>query len=181
MKGEPPGGGVCRLLSHEDGLFRLTLSITEEKLESAPLILPEGFAAVAAAVFRDASAGIGRAPWDFSILLCDDGLIRRLNRQFRGVDAPTDVLSFEIAGECEDEAGRAFFCAGEIIISLDSLAFNSDEFRVSKNEELKRLVIHGILHLNGMDHCGSSPDQEMLQVQESILKALGAVTLLKEE
>ena len=184
MKEEPPGScSIHCLLSRENGLFRLTLNIVEEKLSCAALINAEGIADVAAAVFQDGRAGIRRAPWDFSILLCDDALIRALNRQYRGIDGPTDVLSFEIGGEYADEdgAGKAFFCAGEIVISIDRLAFNSAEFGVSKNEELKRLVIHGILHLNGMDHADNSPEQEMLQIQESILKTLEGVTLLKEE
>ena len=183
MNEEPPGScSICTLLERENNLFRLTLNIIEEKQASAALINAESFADVAAAVFKDERAGIKRAPWDFSVLLCGDELIRSLNKQYRGIDAPTDVLSFEIGGEYEDErAGKAFFCASEIVISLDRLAFNSDEFSVSKNEELKRLVIHGILHLSGMDHSDNTLEQEMLQIQESILKTLDGVTLLKEE
>ena len=183
MKEEPPGNiSLCQLLESENEFFRLTLNITEEKQASAASINAESFADVAAAVFKDEQAGIRRAPWDFSVLLCGDELIRSLNRQYRGIDGPTDVLSFEIGGEYEDErSGKAFFCAGEIVISIDRLAFNSADFGVSRNEELKRLVIHGILHLNGMDHSDNSPEQKMLQIQESILKTLAGVTLLKEE
>ena len=181
MKDEPPGScSIHCLLSRENGLFRLTLNIIEEKLSCAPLVNEEGFADVAVAVFKDERAKIRRIPWDFSILLCDDALIRSLNRQYRGIDGPTDVLSFEIGDEYED-ADKAFFCAGEIVISIDRLAFNSREFGVSRNEELKRLVIHGMLHLNGMDHSDNTLEQEMLQIQESILKTLEGVTLLKEE
>ena len=183
MKEEPPGScSIHPLLESDNELFRLTLNIIEEKLSCAALINAEGFADVANAVFKDERAGIKRIPWAFSVLLCDDALIHSLNKQYRGIDAPTDVLSFEIGDEYVDErAGKAFFCAGEIVISIDRLAFNSDEFNVSKNEELKRLVIHGILHLNGMDHIDNSPEQEMLQIQESILKTLEGATLLKEE
>ena len=183
MNEEPPGG-LClhTLLEIDDNLFRLTLNIIEEKLASAASINAEGFADVAAAVFKDERAGIRRIPWDFSVLLCDDGLIRSLNRQYRGIDAATDVLSFEIGGEyADEEAGKTFFCAGEIVISIDRLAFNSAEFGVGRNEELKRLVIHGILHLNGMDHSDNTLEQEMLQIQESILKTLEDAALLKEE
>ncbi len=172
---------IHRLLAHENEFFRLTVSITAEQLSSAPAILPDGFAAVAAAVFQSPEAEIHRVPWDFSIVLCGDGFIHALNRQFRNIDAPTDVLSFEIGGEYEENPIKTFFCAGEIIVSLDHLVFNSDEFNVSKNEELKRLVIHGILHLNGMDHSGSSLGQKMLKIQESILKTLDGVFVLKEE
>ena len=52
---------------------------------------------------------------------------------------------------------------------LDSLKSNAETFHVSVNEELKRLLIHGTLHLSGMDHSDNSPQQEMLQLQEKIL------------
>ena len=183
MKDEPPGSCTLHcLLERENELFRLTLNIIEEKLSARALIFSDAFSEVAATVFKDGRAGIKRIPWDFSVLLCDDALIHSLNKQYRGIDAATDVLSFELGDEYVDErAGKTFFCAGEIIISLDRLAFNSDEFSVSKNEELKRLVVHGILHLNGMDHSDNSLEQKMLQIQESILTTLDGVTLLKEE
>lgn len=180
MTDDPPGGLTFHpLLAGENSLFRLSLSITGERLDSVSRILAEGFMDACAAVFKSRRAGIKRIPWEFSILLCGDGLIRDLNRQYRGIDAPTDVLSFETAGEGALEAGNPFFFAGEIVISLDTLAANSAEFGVSENEELKRLVIHGILHLNGMDHLDNSPEQEMLKIQESILETLGDVILLK--
>lgn len=107
--------------------------------------------------------------WDISLLFCDDAFIQNLNRQYRDIDSPTDVLSFEQGDEYFDEAGETRFMAGDIVISLDSLSFNAEEFNVDINEELKRLIVHGILHLNGMDHSDNSPEQEMLKFQEELL------------
>ncbi len=107
--------------------------------------------------------------WDISLLFCDDAFIQNLNKQYRDIDAPTDVLSFEQGDEYFDEAGETRFMAGDIVISLDSLHFNAEEFNVEINEELKRLIVHGILHLNGMDHSDNSPEQEMLKFQEELL------------
>ena len=107
--------------------------------------------------------------WDISLLFCDDAFIQNLNKQYRDIDAPTDVLSFEQGDEYFDEAGETRFMAGDIVISLDSLRFNAEEFNVEINEELKRLIVHGILHLNGMDHSDNSPEQEMLKFQEELL------------
>lgn len=107
--------------------------------------------------------------WDISLLFCDDAFIQNLNKQYRDIDSPTDVLSFEQGDEYFDEAGETRFMAGDIVISLDSLRFNAEEFNVDINEELKRLIVHGILHLNGMDHSDSSPEQEMLKFQEELL------------
>ena len=107
--------------------------------------------------------------WDISLLFCDDAFIQNLNKQYRDIDLPTDVLSFEQGDEYFDDAGETRFMAGDIVISLDSLHFNAEEFNVEINEELKRLIVHGILHLNGMDHSDTSPEQEMLKFQEELL------------
>ena len=107
--------------------------------------------------------------WDISLLFCDDAFIQNLNKQYRDIDSPTDVLSFEQGDEYFDDAGETRFMAGDIVISLDSLHFNAEEFNVEINEELKRLIVHGILHLNGMDHLDNSPEQEMLKFQEELL------------
>lgn len=107
--------------------------------------------------------------WDISLLFCDDAFIQNLNKQYRDIDSPTDVLSFEQGDEYFDDAGETRFIAGDIVISLDSLRFNAEEFNVEINEELKRLIVHGILHLNGMDHSDNSPEQEMLKFQEELL------------
>ena len=180
MTEEPSGDlSVRRLLAHEDELFRLAVSIAPEKDEASSSLLPSGFAQVASAVFLNPLSEMRRVPWDFSIVLCGDSLIRDLNRKFRELDEPTDILSFEGGGEYSDSAGKSFFCAGELVISLDALSRNAAEFNVSENEELKRLVIHGILHLNGMDHSGSSLGQKMLKIQETILKTLDDVFVLK--
>ena len=88
---------------------------------------------------------------EISILFCDDEFIHQLNKEYRDIDNPTDVLSFENGMEYTDDEGT-WYSAGDIIISLDTLPKNADYFGVSPNEELKRLLIHGTLHLNGMDH-----------------------------
>ena len=107
--------------------------------------------------------------WDISLVFCNDAFIHTLNKTYRKIDAPTDVLSFEQGEEYCDEAGQTRFSAGDIVISLDSLKSNAETFHVSVNEEHKRLLIHGTLHLSGMDHSDNSPQQEMLQLQEKIL------------
>ncbi len=170
-----------RILAHESELFRLAVSVAAKKSPSFCEILPDGFTEVASSVFLNPLSEIRHLPWDFSIVLCDDSFIRQLNKKYRNLDEPTDILSFEDGGEYSDNSGKAFFCAGELVISLDSLSHNAKEFNVSKNEELKRLVIHGILHLNGMDHLGNSLDQKMLKIQEEILKTLEGVFVIGED
>ncbi len=114
---------------------------------------------------------------EVSILFCNDEYIKELNSSYRNIDAPTDVLSFENGEEYEDEEGK-WFCAGDIAISIDTLPVNAEYFKQDKDSELKRLLVHGLLHLNGMDHGeehieeGVEPEGEMLVLQEETLKKL---------
>ena len=114
---------------------------------------------------------------EISVLFCSNEFIQELNKNYRHIDSATDVLSFENGEEYEDEEG-VWFCAGDIAVSLDMLPENAEYFETDANTELKRLLIHGVLHLNGMDHepehieKGVEPECEMLVLQEKTLKAL---------
>ncbi|MCQ2575347.1 MAG: rRNA maturation RNase YbeY [Treponema sp.] len=114
---------------------------------------------------------------EISILFCNDAYMQELNKNYRNIDAPTDVLSFENDEEYEDEEGK-WFCAGDIAISIETLPVNAEYFNEDKNSELKRLLVHGLLHLNGMDHgeehieAGVAPQCEMLVIQEKALENL---------
>ena len=103
--------------------------------------------------------------WELSVLFCDNHYIKSLNAQYRNKDEPTDILSFPM-GETSP-GGR--FMAGDLVISLDALEENAEFFNVSADEELRRLLIHGILHLSGHEHATSSAEEPMLQLQEKIL------------
>ena len=107
--------------------------------------------------------------WDVSLFFCGDDFIQSLNKRYRDIDSPTDVLSFEQGDEYFDEMDEKRFMAGDIVISIDSLLFNAKEFNVEINDELKRLIVHGVLHLSGMDHSDNSPEQKMLKFQEELL------------
>ncbi len=120
---------------------------------------------------------------EISLLFCNDSLIQELNRQYRDIDSPTDVLSFENGEEYSDEEGTWKAC-GDIVISLETLPKNAAYFEVTENTELKRLILHGLLHLNGMDHYeehiekGVAPECEMLVLQEKTLLKFADVKLL---
>lgn len=117
---------------------------------------------------------LGAGNWEVSILFCTDPFIRDLNRRYRGLEAPTDVLSFSQqpdAPALRPGAPTAIQVAGDIVISLDSLARNAEREGESKEAELKRLLIHGMLHLQGLDH-PEEGDSEMLRVQERLLERL---------
>jgi metalloprotein, YbeY/UPF0054 family len=119
-----------------------------------------------------ALAALGVEGWDLSLLICDDSFIRGLNRQYRDRDEATDVLSFEQGDTYEGPGGEQRFLAGDIVISLDALSRNASEFGVPRDEELRRLIVHGVLHLSGLDHEDNDPSRPMLVKQEELLKAL---------
>lgn len=110
--------------------------------------------------------------WDVSVLFCDDMFIQELNKNYRNIDTPTDVLSFEQGDSYIDDDGTEFFCAGDIVISVETLEKNASKFNLSVNNELKRLLVHGILHLNGMDHGEFHIDEngDILDAEENIIK-----------
>lgn len=121
---------------------------------------------------------LGHQNWDLSLVLCDDSTIQELNSRYRGKDESTDVLSFQLGEPMEDEEAGSRFVAGDIVISLDTLGVNAAYFKVPTDEELRRLVIHGILHLDGQDHRTNNPDEPMLIVQEDIVKRLSEERIL---
>ena len=121
---------------------------------------------------------------EISMLLCNDTYMQELNKTYRNIDSTTDVLSFENDEEYEDEEGK-WKCVGDIVISLDTLPVNAEYFNESRNDELKRLIVHGLLHLNGMDHGeehiekGTEPVCEMLVLQEKVLEKLKDEKIIK--
>ncbi|HAH60587.1 MAG TPA: rRNA maturation RNase YbeY [Treponema sp.] len=122
---------------------------------------------------------------EISVLFCDDAFIRTLNREYRNIDSPTDVLSFENGETYEDGEGTTWKCAGDIAVSLETLPKNAAYFMTDENSELKRLLVHGLLHLNGYDHgeehieAGRAPVCDMLVKQEEALAELSGEIIIR--
>jgi probable rRNA maturation factor len=115
--------------------------------------------------------------WELSVLFCGNERMQQLNRQFRGLDESTDVLSFPQYDDPQTDASShtgedGVYYAGDIVISCDYAQKNAQEFSVNLEEELKRLIVHGVLHLCGLDHSDNDSDQPMLQRQEALLTRL---------
>jgi probable rRNA maturation factor len=124
------------------------------------------FARFCQAVLERAADG----PGELSVLLCGDARMAELNARYRGIDRPTDVLSFS-----REEPGRL---AGDLAISLETLARNAAAWGVTRDEELKRLAIHGILHLAGMDH-GKGKGRAMALRQAALARELGGERIIR--
>lgn len=121
---------------------------------------------------------------EVSVMFCNDAYIQELNKQYREIDAATDVLSFENNDVYKDEEGK-WKCVGDIVISLDMLPVNAKYFEIDENSELKRLLVHGLLHLNGYDHGEEhiekdvAPKCKMLIKQEKLLEKLKDEIIIK--
>ena len=121
-----------------------------------------------------ALAAAGHSAWQVSLLLCGDERMKGLNRRYRGRNAATDVLSFPMEEERNEGPVR-----GDIAVSLPALGRNAAAYDVSENEEMKRLLVHGLLHLAGMDH-GRGKSGKMLAFQEALLEKLRSEKIFGE-
>ena len=109
-----------------------------------------------------------------SINFVDNDAIHSLNSQFRGIDAPTDVLSFECDGIEDDFAAFGddeTFELGDIIVAPDMAQLQSKEYGVTFEEEIYLLITHGLLHLCGYDHIEDDDAVVMEQREREILTA----------
>lgn len=112
---------------------------------------------------------------EVSVVLVDDNNIRELNRQYRGLDRSTDVLSFALREGDEPEVinGPEETLLGDIVISLETAIRQADEYGHSLSRELAFLAVHGMLHLNGYDHETETAEREMRRQEEHILSLAG--------
>jgi probable rRNA maturation factor len=120
---------------------------------------------------RTAQSAVGIAG-EVSVLLADDRFLRRLNREFRAVDKPTDVLSFAAPDDMRSKT------AGDLAISLETAARQAAEHGHTLRDELRILMLHGLLHLNGMDH--ESDKGEMARREAALRRSLRLPTTLIE-
>lgn len=116
-------------------------------------------------VARQAHRAAGGEGGAITILLTADERIRELNRRFRGLDRPTDVLSFP-----DGEVGPEGRHVGDIAISMETAARSAAEESEDLGAAVDRLVAHGVLHLLGYDH--DNDDGEMMALQARVLQEL---------
>jgi probable rRNA maturation factor len=115
---------------------------------------------------------------DLSIVLADDARLHELNRDYLGVDAPTDVLSFP-ASETDPETGARYI--GDIVISVPYAAKGAAKAGHPLESELQLLVVHGVLHLLGHDHAKPKEKAKMWKAQAEILESLGLANIQVRE
>jgi len=118
---------------------------------------------------------------EVAIVITDDESLQELNRRFRGIDAPTDVLAFpdDTRGPFVSAPGLPRYL-GDIAISYPRAAEQAAEAGHSVQAELQLLVVHGVLHLLGYDDQEASERARMWAAQEAILRTLGVSVHLPE-
>lgn len=114
---------------------------------------------------RAVAASYGKKVGEIGYLFCDDEKILEVNNEFLGHDYYTDIITFDY---CEGD-----IINGDIVISLDTVRTNAEKFGKDYDEELHRVIIHGILHLCGLNDKGPG-EREMMEAAEN--KALAIRT-----
>lgn len=121
-------------------------------------------------------------PVDINILLADDEKIKKLNYEFRDIDASTDVLSFPMLDisegklayeECDLDMDTGLLPLGDIVISLETADRQAREYGHPLERELAFLTSHGVFHLLGYDHEDEAEGRRMFEKQEEVLAKMG--------
>jgi probable rRNA maturation factor len=122
---------------------------------------------------RAALAGAGGTPdsAELSIVLADDALVHALNRQWRGQDKPTNVLSFPVAPQ--RLAPGAPRLLGDVVLAFETLAAEAAAQDKPLAHHLRHLVVHGVLHLVGFDHEAAGEAARMEALEVAVLAGLG--------
>jgi len=119
---------------------------------------------------------------EISVTLMDDEGIRKVNKEYRNIDAPTDVLSFPLVemheGKIISNIGdydldEDAIILGDILISLEMVQKQANEYQHSFERELAFLVTHGVYHLLGYDHQDEESEKLMIGKQKEVLKEMG--------
>jgi probable rRNA maturation factor len=139
------------------------------------VVAPRGLAGLArplrmlvAAVLRREQRRAG----EIAVVLADDEQLRRTNREWRGIDRATDVLSFAYDEHEPDAAARPV--RGDLLVSMDRVRAQARRYRVTLGAELARLVVHGTLHLCGHDHVRAGERRLMRAHENAALRSLRA-------
>ncbi|HHV59585.1 MAG TPA: rRNA maturation RNase YbeY [Clostridiaceae bacterium] len=120
-------------------------------------------------------------PSEISVYLVDDEYIREVNRDYRNIDRPTDVLSFPLLeidhgsftpSESDFDLDQNLLVLGDIIISIETAIKQSELYGHSFEREITFLLTHGVFHLLGFDHVNPEDEKLMMGMQENVLNKM---------
>lgn len=144
---------------------RLKLRLRCENGQKCPLALRRRIKKAAAAALE-----LEQVPgrWELSVLLTDDDGIQGINRQFRDVDRPTDVLSFPM-GDTDPRTGRLLL--GDMVLNVSRAEAQGAEYGHGAAHEISYLTVHSVLHLLGYDHVDEGPMKKEMRAREKAIMA----------
>ena len=112
----------------------------------------------------------------FDILFCNGEKTHQINKEYRGKDYPADIITFAVFADSEDEERFVLdleINLGEIIIALDKIENSANEKEIPKEDELKFMISHGIMHLLGFDHQTETEFEFVVKWQKKALESMG--------
>jgi len=112
---------------------------------------------------------------EISVLFCDDGFIRDLNRKWRGIDRPANVLSFPAGGDVSSA-----LIVGDIVIAFETASREASAAGRPLRDHVAHLLVHGFLHLIGHDHIGAAEAATMEALERAVLGRLGIADPFRE-
>jgi len=121
------------------------------------------------AAIAEAASTLSTADGEVSIVLTDDSAIAKLNRDWRGIDKPTNVLSFPASDPNAGDGARLF---GDIFIAYETLERECEDENCIFLHHLAHLAVHGFLHLVGYDHQNDTQAEEMEGLESKIMMRL---------
>lgn len=110
---------------------------------------------------------------EISVVLADDALVQSLNRQYRGQDKPTNVLSFAALDGEEDLPPDGPLLLGDVVLAFETTSREAEAEAKTLGDHLSHLLVHGVLHLLGYDHLEEADADEMEEQERVILANLG--------
>ncbi|MBO4325819.1 MAG: rRNA maturation RNase YbeY [Clostridia bacterium] len=131
---------------------------------------------------EEACGEIGSRGIEICVTFTDDAGIRNYNREHRGIDRPTDVLSFPAlpfergkgsVGQFDIDPDSGLVFAGDIVISVERATSQAEAYGHGLKREIAFLAMHSCLHLFGYDHVDKEGEKEMERLQEAVLQKLG--------
>jgi probable rRNA maturation factor len=163
-----PEPGSSRGTAASDDL--VVVSVTDDVwLETCPSIERISWNA-ASAVRAHPASGCGGDAGEITVALANDAMVRRLNHDYRGMDKPTNVLSFNALPSA---APGIVAPLGDIVLGFETVRRESGEFQRPLEHHVQHLVVHGCLHLLGHDHETEVEAEAMEALETEILRGIG--------
>ena len=149
--------------------MRILYNDEQEKISSELLAVYEKAASICVSM-----EGLDPEDIEISLSFVDGDEIRTLNREYRGVDQVTDVLSFPLIEDFSEigDAPEGELFLGDVVINMDRVREQAEEYGHSFEREAVYLFVHSVCHLLGFDHMEKEEKKEMRQREEEVMKLL---------